>query len=34
MDENSYIIGVVESFKVVFLKSQKQTFINQASNRE
>ena len=34
MDENSYMIGMAGSSKVVFSKSQKQAFINQAGNRE
>ena len=32
MDKNGYIMGVAGSFKVVFSKSQKQVFINQAGN--
>ena len=34
MDENGYMMGVAGSSKVVFSKSQKQAFINQAGNRE
>lgn len=34
MNENSYIIGVTGSFKVVFLKYQKQAFINQMNSRK
>ncbi len=34
MDENSYIMGIAESFKVVFSKYQKQAFINQAGNQK
>ncbi len=34
MNENRYMMGIARSFKVVFLKNQKQTFINQAGNRE
>lgn len=32
INENKYMIGIAGSFKVIFLKYQKQTFINQASN--
>lgn len=34
MDDNNYMIDVMGSFKVIFSKYQKQTFINQADNRE
>ena len=34
MDENGYMISIVKSSKVVFLKYQKQAFINQAGNQE
>lgn len=34
MDENGYMMSVVESSKMIFSKSQKQAFINQASNWE
>ena len=34
INENGYIIGVAGSSKVVFSKSQKQAFINQAGNRK
>ncbi len=33
-DENGYIMGIAGSSKMVFSKYQKQTFINQAANRE
>lgn len=34
MKKNGYIIGVIESSKMVFLKYQKPTFVNKASNLE
>lgn len=34
MDENSYMMGIAGSSKVVFSKYQKQAFIKQAGNRE
>ncbi len=34
IDENGYMMGIAESSKVVFLKYQKQKFMNQAGNRE
>ena len=34
IDENGYMMGIAGSSKVVFSKYQKQTFINQAGNRE
>ena len=34
INENGYMIGVAGSSKVVFLKFQKQVFINQAGNQE
>ena len=34
MDENGYMIGIAGSSMMVFSKSQKQAFINQASNWE
>ena len=34
MEENSYMMGIAGSSKMVFSKYQKQTFINQAGNRE
>ncbi len=34
MDENKYMMSIAKSSKVVFLKYQKQVFINQVENRE
>ena len=34
MDENMYMMSIGKSSKVVFLKYQKQVFINQVENRE
>ncbi len=34
MDENSYIMGISRSSKLVFSKYQKQAFINQVGNRD
>ena len=34
MDESGYMIGIAGSSKVMFLKYQKQVFINQAGHRE
>ena len=34
INENRYVIGIAGSSKVVFSKYQKQTFTNQAGNRE